>query len=101
MKPALDTAGLDAEDFADAAAMKGEDGKVMKAIEIVESIRRDEFGVGQELTIQEHDLLTRQHARMGRALHRLSQDLYSQDSHFVLELVCYKFLSLFCLNSCY
>jgi hypothetical protein len=100
MKSALNVTGLDAGDFVDAAAMKGEDGKVMKAIEVVESIRRDEFGVGQELTIQEHDLLTRQHARMGRALHRLSQDLYSQDSHFVLELVCYKFLSLF-LNSCY
>lgn len=98
MKSALSVAGLDAEDFVDAVAMKGEDGKVMKAREVVESIRRDEFGVGQELTIQEHDLLTRQHARMGRALHRLSQDLYSQDSHFVLELVCYKFLSLF-LNS--
>lgn len=55
--------------------------------DIVESIRRDEFGIGQDLKIQEQDLLLRQHARMGRALHRLSQDLYSQDSHFVLELV--------------
>lgn len=55
--------------------------------EIVEAIRRDEFGIGQDLNIQEQDLLARQHARMGRALHRLSQDLYSQDSHFVLELV--------------
>ena len=55
--------------------------------EIVEAIRRDEFGIGQGLKIQEQDLLSRQHARMGRALHRLSQDLYSQDSHFVLELV--------------
>ncbi|KAG0569647.1 hypothetical protein KC19_6G104700 [Ceratodon purpureus] len=55
--------------------------------EVVEAIRRDEFGIGQDLKIQEQDLLARQHARMGRALHRLSQDLYSQDSHFVLELV--------------
>jgi hypothetical protein len=55
--------------------------------EVVEAIRRDEFGIGQVLEIQEQDLLARQHARMGRALHRLSQDLYSQDSHFVLELV--------------
>ena len=57
--------------------------------EVVETIRRDEFGIGQDLKIQEQDLLARQHARMGRALHRLSQDLYSQDSHFVLELVCF------------
>ncbi|GFH15830.1 DUF3883 domain-containing protein [Haematococcus lacustris] len=28
-----------------------------------------------------------QNARMGRALSRLSQELYSRDSHFVLELV--------------
>ncbi|KAK6161744.1 hypothetical protein DH2020_005125 [Rehmannia glutinosa] len=32
-------------------------------------------------------MLEKQHARLGRALHCLSQELYSQDSHFLLELV--------------
>ncbi|GFP80685.1 hypothetical protein PHJA_000211800 [Phtheirospermum japonicum] len=32
-------------------------------------------------------MLEKQHARLGRALHCLSQELYSQDSHFILELV--------------
>nr|GFA12936.1 histidine kinase-, DNA gyrase B-, and HSP90-like ATPase family protein [Tanacetum cinerariifolium] len=37
---------------------------------------------------QEKDIiLKKQHARLGRALHCLSQELYSQDSHFLLELV--------------
>lgn len=58
-----------------------------RANDVVEFIRREEFGIGQDLKVQEQELLARQHARMGRALHRLSQDLYSQDSHFVLELV--------------
>ncbi|KAL3693177.1 hypothetical protein R1sor_006828 [Riccia sorocarpa] len=54
---------------------------------VVEEIRRNEFGIGQDIGGTHGDLLARQHARMGRALHRLSSDLYSQDSHFVLELV--------------
>ncbi|BFI30056.1 hypothetical protein AXG93_2528s1220 [Marchantia polymorpha subsp. ruderalis] len=57
------------------------------AKKVVEEIRRTEFGMGQDIGGTERDLLARQHARMGRALHRLSSDLYSQDSHFVLELV--------------
>lgn len=69
----------------------GEDGLRKEARAVVEAIRRDEFGVGHNLDSQEQDLLARQHARMGRALHRLSQDLYSQDSHFVLELVSFHY----------
>ncbi|KAJ9555573.1 hypothetical protein OSB04_010187 [Centaurea solstitialis] len=37
--------------------------------------------------ITESSILKKQHARLGRALHCLSQELYSQDSHFLLELV--------------
>ncbi|KAL2634648.1 hypothetical protein R1flu_006127 [Riccia fluitans] len=54
---------------------------------VVEEIRHNEFGIGQDIQGTHSDLLAKQHARMGRALHRLSSDLYSQDSHFVLELV--------------
>jgi hypothetical protein len=54
---------------------------------VVESIRREEFGLGYELGAAESALMARQHERMGRALQRLSSELYSGDSHFVLELV--------------
>ncbi|KAK3417004.1 hypothetical protein EUGRSUZ_H02761 [Eucalyptus grandis] len=57
------------------------------AYSIIESIRREEFGLDPSLSITESSLLKKQHARLGRALHCLSQELYSQDSHFLLELV--------------
>ncbi|MED6180871.1 hypothetical protein PIB30_014207 [Stylosanthes scabra] len=54
---------------------------------VIESIRRDEFGLEPSLSDAENCMLQKQHARLGRALHCLSQELYSQDSHFILELV--------------
>ncbi|XP_022722630.1 uncharacterized protein LOC111279838 isoform X2 [Durio zibethinus] len=54
---------------------------------VIESIRRDEFGLDPNLSDVESSMLKKQHARLGRALHCLSQELYSQDSHFLLELV--------------
>ncbi|PIA29997.1 hypothetical protein AQUCO_05800225v1 [Aquilegia coerulea] len=54
---------------------------------IVESIRREEFGLVSSLTEADNIVLKKQHARLGRALQCLSQELYSQDSHFLLELV--------------
>ncbi|KAK2644000.1 hypothetical protein Ddye_019195 [Dipteronia dyeriana] len=54
---------------------------------IIESIRREEFGLDLSLSNVENSMLKKQHARLGRALHCLSQELYSQDSHFLLELV--------------
>lgn len=54
---------------------------------VIESIRRGEFGLDPTLSITESTMLKKQHARLGRALHCLSQELYSQDSHFLLELV--------------
>lgn len=57
------------------------------AAQIIQSIRRDEFGLDPDLPISETGMLRKQHARLGRALHCLSQELYSQDSHFLLELV--------------
>lgn len=55
---------------------------------VIESIRREEFGLDHNLSVTENKMLEKQHARLGRALHCLSQELYSQDSHFLLELVC-------------
>ncbi|KAL0433045.1 UNVERIFIED_CONTAM: protein NO VEIN [Sesamum latifolium] len=53
---------------------------------VIESIRKEEFGLDQSLSATEIKMLEKQHARLGRALHCLSQELYSQDSHFLLEL---------------
>ncbi|KAH0635064.1 hypothetical protein KY289_038096 [Solanum tuberosum] len=57
------------------------------ATRVVESIQQDEFGLQPDLPLVENAILNKQHARLGRALHCLSQELYSQDSHFILELV--------------
>ncbi|KAM7485827.1 hypothetical protein LguiA_001836 [Lonicera macranthoides] len=54
---------------------------------VIESIRREEFGLDPTLSVMENSMLKKQHARLGRALHCLSQELYSQDSHFLLELI--------------
>lgn len=62
-------------------------GEDMDAALVIESIRRDEFGLDSSLSDTDSCMLKKQHARLGRALHCLSQELYSQDSHFILELV--------------
>ncbi|KAL9667858.1 hypothetical protein QQ045_002227 [Rhodiola kirilowii] len=54
---------------------------------IIESIRREEFGLDSSRPETENMMLIKQHERLGRALQCLSQELYSQDSHFLLELV--------------
>ncbi|KAJ8530755.1 hypothetical protein K7X08_023636 [Anisodus acutangulus] len=54
---------------------------------VIESIQREEFGLQPDLSLVESAMLNKQHARLGRALHCLSQELYSHDSHFILELV--------------
>ncbi|CAM8975537.1 unnamed protein product [Rhodiola kirilowii] len=54
---------------------------------IIESIRREEFGLDSTRPETENNMLIKQHERLGRALQCLSQELYSQDSHFLLELV--------------
>ena len=54
---------------------------------LIETIRRDEFGVGVELSEDGRKLMAKQQERLGRSLNRLSKDLYSKDTHFVLELI--------------
>lgn len=54
---------------------------------IVEAIRHDEFGFGIELDDQQQAFATKQRRREGRGLQRLSLELYSKDTHFVLELI--------------
>ena len=55
--------------------------------EFVESLRHEEFGVNVVLTEDGQRLMDKQQQRLGRSLERLSKDLYSKDTHFVLELV--------------
>ncbi|GKE39712.1 histidine kinase-, DNA gyrase B-, and HSP90-like ATPase family protein, partial [Tanacetum coccineum] len=57
------------------------------AKKIIELIRKEEFGLNPDTSTKEDNTLKKQHARLGRALQCLSQELYSQDSHFLLELV--------------
>ncbi|XP_068715873.1 uncharacterized protein [Montipora foliosa] len=54
---------------------------------VIEQIRRDEFGIGLDLGEKGSKLFQRQMEREGRELERLSIELYSRDTHFVLELV--------------
>ena len=54
---------------------------------VIAQIRREDFGIGVELGEEESKLVQRQREREGRGLHRLSTELYSRDTHFVLELV--------------
>ncbi|KAF1374253.1 hypothetical protein PFLUV_G00248000 [Perca fluviatilis] len=54
---------------------------------IIEDIRKNEFGIGVELTAEGQKLMQVQQDRLGRSLDRLSTELYSKDTHFVLELI--------------
>ncbi|XP_074643214.1 uncharacterized protein LOC141900295 isoform X2 [Tubulanus polymorphus] len=56
-------------------------------LEIINIIRRDEFGMGVFLSEDAEKLMRVQQERLGRSLERLSRDLYTRDTHFVLELI--------------
>ena len=51
---------------------------------LIDTIRREEFGIGVELNEDGRRLMVVQQERLGRSLDRLSKDLYSKDTHFVL-----------------
>jgi hypothetical protein len=54
---------------------------------IVETIRHEEFGIGVELHGEQQKVAAKQREREGRGIKRLSLELYSKDTHFVLELI--------------
>ena len=60
-----------------------------KCKKIILDICQNEFGVGLELQLnpQQKQIAEKQKEREGRSLQRLSEELYSKDTHFVLELV--------------
>ncbi|OMO71017.1 Leucine-rich repeat, typical subtype [Corchorus capsularis] len=84
--PMIDRAEVSAESLGTENRRPSVDDPTDAAL-LIESIRRDEFGLDPHLSDNESSMLKKQHARLGRALHCLSQELYSQDSHFLLELV--------------
>uniref|UniRef100_A0A3Q3EGQ4 Wu:fj29h11 n=1 Tax=Kryptolebias marmoratus TaxID=37003 RepID=A0A3Q3EGQ4_KRYMA len=49
--------------------------------------RKSEFGIGVELNAEGQKLMQVHQERLGRSLDRLSTELYSKDTHFVLELI--------------
>lgn len=51
------------------------------------SLRKSEFGIGVELNDEGLKLMRVHQDRLGRSLERLSTELYSKDTHFVLELI--------------
>ncbi|XP_071715777.1 protein NO VEIN-like [Rutidosis leptorrhynchoides] len=54
----------------------------------IECIRREEFGLhSYMLAIEQDNILKKQCTRLAETLHSLSQELYSRESHFLLELV--------------
>ncbi|XP_041829730.1 protein NO VEIN isoform X2 [Melanotaenia boesemani] len=78
-----ETSGSDEKD---AASCQSEaDFHFQKAV--IENIRKNEFGVGVELTAEGQKLMQVHQERLGRSLDRLSTELYSKDTHFVLELI--------------
>jgi len=54
---------------------------------LVYPYRKNEFGVGVELNAEGQKLMQVHQERLGRSLDRLSTELYSKDTHFVLELI--------------
>ncbi|XP_056911618.1 uncharacterized protein wu:fj29h11 isoform X2 [Takifugu flavidus] len=54
---------------------------------IIEDIRKSAFGIGIELNAECQRLMQVQQERQGRSLDRLATELYSKDTHFVLELI--------------
>jgi 4-aminobutyrate aminotransferase-like enzyme len=48
---------------------------------VINTIRREEFGIGIELNEDGQRLKKVQDERLGRSLDRLSKDLYSKDTH--------------------
>ncbi|KAJ8246365.1 hypothetical protein GJAV_G00266920 [Gymnothorax javanicus] len=54
---------------------------------IIDDIRKTEFGIGVELNEEVEKLMKVQQERQGRSLQRLSDELYSKTTHFVLELI--------------
>uniref|UniRef100_A0A8C9SPC0 Wu:fj29h11 n=1 Tax=Scleropages formosus TaxID=113540 RepID=A0A8C9SPC0_SCLFO len=77
---------MNRQDSTDPAEDK-EESKLCQYKAVIESIRKSEFGIGVELNEEVQQLMKVHQERLGRSLDRLSAELYSKDTHFVLELI--------------
>ena len=55
--------------------------------QLIKTIRHENFGIGVELDSEQQLVAAKQREREGRGIKRLSLELYSKDTHFVLELI--------------
>ncbi|GLE01341.1 hypothetical protein PINS_up010171 [Pythium insidiosum] len=61
---------------------------IADAESFITELRRSQFGIGLEIADNTtRDVLIVQHRRLERALQRLSDELYSEKTHFMLELL--------------
>jgi len=61
--------------------------RLQQCHQLIDEIREKQFGVGVELDQRGQEMLKTYREREGRSLDRLSKELYTKDSHFVLELI--------------
>ena len=54
---------------------------------LIDEIRREQLGIGESFGERETKLTRIHHDRLGRSLDRLFKELYTKDTHFVLELI--------------
>ena len=84
----MPTQSTESDDGSDVACVDIDESDILAARrEFIELLRREEFGVNVVLSDDGRRLMDKQQERLGRSLERLSKDLYSKDTHFVLELV--------------
>lgn len=78
---------MESDVFSVKSATAGETVRSECCRELIERIRHEEFGCNVNLSDEGKSLVAKHQERLGRSLERLSKDLYSKDTHFVLELI--------------
>ncbi|XP_015211657.2 uncharacterized protein [Lepisosteus oculatus] len=81
-----DPAEMDGQGSEDLGKSLAEE-RVNQCKAIIDDIRKTEFGIGVDLNEEGRNLMNVHQERLGRSLDRLSTELYSKDTHFVLELI--------------
>ncbi|MGH0153085.1 UNVERIFIED_CONTAM: hypothetical protein FKN15_023719 [Acipenser sinensis] len=83
----VESSESESEAESDSDAPLASSGLVKNGVNIVIYLRKSEFGFGVLLNEEGKKLMEVHQNRLGRSLERLSTELYSKDTHFVLELI--------------
>ena len=75
------------EEEGDEEVLCEEEERLNHCKDLIEKIRKEEFGIGEETDEQGKARQQKNNERLCRALDRLSKELYTKDTHFVLELI--------------